>query len=92
MNLYSNTVSTEMISVLKSMMEVSDLSAFRLVGGTSLALQLGHRTSVDIDLFAAGGSPTPEEIGRILSLNFSNEVNIARFQRFGLTAWENYVM
>jgi Nucleotidyl transferase AbiEii toxin, Type IV TA system len=24
---------------------------FRLVGGTSLSLQIGHRTSVDIDLF-----------------------------------------
>jgi len=24
---------------------------FRLVGGTSLALQIGHRQSIDIDLF-----------------------------------------
>ncbi|MGZ3837321.1 MAG: nucleotidyl transferase AbiEii/AbiGii toxin family protein [Flavisolibacter sp.] len=27
------------------------LSAFNLVGGTALALQAGHRISVDIDLF-----------------------------------------
>ena len=26
---------------------------FRLVGGTSLALQIGHRVSVDLDLFCA---------------------------------------
>lgn len=32
-------------------MEVEELNSFRLVGGTSLSLQLGHRTSVDIDLF-----------------------------------------
>lgn len=86
MNFYSNTVSPEMMGLLKRMMEISALSAFRLVGGTGLALQLGHRTSVDIDLFAAGGSPTPEEIGQILTFNFSNELSIVRFQRFGLTA------
>lgn len=27
-------------------------SSFRLVGGTALSLQLGHRMSVDIDLFS----------------------------------------
>ena len=32
-------------------MTLPELSHFRLVGGTSLALQLGHRTSIDIDLF-----------------------------------------
>ncbi len=32
-------------------MQLDELKSFRLVGGTSLALQIGHRTSVDIDLF-----------------------------------------
>ncbi len=32
-------------------MALPELSAFRLVGGTALALQIGHRISVDIDLF-----------------------------------------
>ena len=32
-------------------MSVPELSLFRLVGGTALSLQLGHRMSVDIDLF-----------------------------------------
>lgn len=32
-------------------MALPELSTFRLVGGTSLALQIGHRTSIDIDLF-----------------------------------------
>jgi hypothetical protein len=27
------------------------LNSFRLVGGTALSLQLGHRKSLDIDLF-----------------------------------------
>lgn len=33
-------------------MQIDELSKFRLVGGTSLSLQLGHRMSVDIDLFS----------------------------------------
>lgn len=32
-------------------MEFEELTSFRLVGGTSLSLLLGHRESVDIDLF-----------------------------------------
>lgn len=32
-------------------MQAKELEKFRLVGGTSLSLQLGHRLSVDIDLF-----------------------------------------
>lgn len=32
-------------------MREDKLSDFTLVGGTALALQIGHRISVDIDLF-----------------------------------------
>lgn len=32
-------------------MEAEEFKPFRLVGGTALSLQLGHRLSVDIDLF-----------------------------------------
>ena len=34
------------------MMTQNSLSGFYLVGGTALALQVGHRTSVDLDLFS----------------------------------------
>ena len=34
-------------------MSFSELDEFRLVGGTALALQVGHRRSVDIDLFCS---------------------------------------
>lgn len=33
-------------------MRAKEFEAFRLVGGTSLSLQIGHRESVDIDLFS----------------------------------------
>jgi len=32
-------------------MNIAEFSNLRLVGGTSLALQIGHRKSIDIDLF-----------------------------------------
>jgi hypothetical protein len=32
-------------------MKVEEFSNFYLVGGTSLSLQIGHRNSINIDLF-----------------------------------------
>ncbi len=49
--LYYNTVSRLLLSTLQDLMATSVFDKFRLVGGTSLSLQLGHRQSVDIDLF-----------------------------------------
>ena len=51
MRLYYNTVSTPLLSILRRLMSAEVLNDFRLVGGTALALQRGHRMSVDIDLF-----------------------------------------
>ncbi len=50
--LYYSTVEPLLQNVLKHLMEMDELSSFRLVGGTALSLQLGHRKSVDIDLFS----------------------------------------
>lgn len=49
--LFWNTVSPLLRDALTKMMEDGSFQQFRLVGGTSLSLQLGHRISVDIDLF-----------------------------------------
>lgn len=49
--LYKNTVSDSLWNALQVLMSLEDMKCFRLVGGTSLSLQLGHRISVDIDLF-----------------------------------------
>jgi predicted nucleotidyltransferase component of viral defense system len=39
------------MELLKKIMSEKLFSDFNLVGGTSLALQMGHRNSIDIDLF-----------------------------------------
>ena len=49
--LYWNTVSALLKDSLLLLMQAEELNEFRLVGGTALSLQLGHRMSVDIDLF-----------------------------------------
>lgn len=49
--LYTNTTSALLMDSLKTLMKMDELKRTRLVGGTSLSLQLGHRKSVDIDLF-----------------------------------------
>lgn len=51
MNFYRNTDSDLLWDTLLKLMSSEELSSFRLVGGTSLSIQLGHRKSVDIDMF-----------------------------------------
>lgn len=45
------TVNNLLRAVLEDAMQQREFEGFRLVGGTALSLQLGHRKSVDIDLF-----------------------------------------
>jgi hypothetical protein len=49
--LYKSAVKPELLRVLEKLMQIDVFSDLRLVGGTALALQIGHRQSVDIDLF-----------------------------------------
>ena len=49
--LYYKTIDQNTLELLKKLQSLSILSKMRLVGGTSLALQIGHRKSIDIDLF-----------------------------------------
>jgi len=50
--LYYNTVNKLLKSILSTLMQSDAFSSFRLVGGTALSLHLGHRESIDIDLFS----------------------------------------
>jgi len=49
--LHYSTVSELLCSSLNQLMSAEEFNDFRLVGGTSLSLQIGHRESIDIDLF-----------------------------------------
>jgi hypothetical protein len=45
------TIEPGTLQLLKSLQSVPLFQGLRLVGGTALALQLGHRKSIDLDLF-----------------------------------------
>lgn len=63
--LHLHTVESGTLGLLKNLMSEADLVPFNLVGGTALALQIGHRVSVDLDLF---GYPENLNIPLIASL------------------------
>ena len=50
--LHFETVEPHTLELLKELMGKPYLSTFNLVGGTALSLQLGHRKSIDLDLFS----------------------------------------
>jgi hypothetical protein len=49
--LFIETVSPALLNIIKSISADDSFRDFRLVGGTALSLQLGHRLSVDADFF-----------------------------------------
>jgi len=49
--LHWNTVKSSLRDALTKLVQNKHFDVFRLVGGTSLSLQIGHRMSDDIDLF-----------------------------------------
>jgi predicted nucleotidyltransferase component of viral defense system len=49
--LHTETVDAKTLALIKDIMKKDYFNDFYLVGGTALSLQIGHRTSTDIDLF-----------------------------------------
>ena len=84
--LHTETVEPSTLDLLKRLQRLPELSNTRLVGGTALALHLGHRKSVDLDLFGkfdpivsyrklladAGYSVDGAENGTVQSLRVDN--------------------
>jgi len=72
MALHLNTVSDLLWESLNTLMSIEEFNDFRLVGGTSLSLQQGHRESTDIDLFtdAEYGSIDFNRLEEILNETF----------------------
>ena len=71
-SIYWNTVSPILAESLSFFMKNKFFDDFRLVGGTALSLQLGHRMSLDIDLFPDKpyGSLDFDLIDKFLRSNF----------------------
>ncbi len=80
--LHYNTITAETLELLKKLQAVPAFSELRLVGGTSLALQIGHRNSIDIDLFGKLSiyeialNEALSNIGKLIQLKKSKNINI----------------
>jgi hypothetical protein len=62
--------------LIQQLQALPELREFYLVGGTALALQLGHRNSIDIDLFTKNDF-TPESLLKFLEPAFSIQPSFA---------------
>ncbi len=68
------TVLPDTLELLKVLMQQSLLEEMRLVGGTSLALQYGHRRSVDLDFFGH----TTEDVDELTGMMRNCAKNVVR--------------
>jgi len=64
--LQTSTVERSTFELLKKLMQDEKLSNFILAGGTNLALQIGHRKSIDLDLFTYVQFETEKLINHLL--------------------------
>ena len=82
--LYTHTVKPGTLGLLTQIMKIPELTGFNLAGGTSLALQIGHRLSVDLDLF--GNRPFAQQeildlinhLGDIKQIGYSKNIFVLK--------------
>ena len=70
-------ISPHTFQLIQQLQTIPELKEFYLVGGTSLALQLGHRNSIDIDLFSKN-SFNAETIAEALKDKHTFSTTLAR--------------
>jgi hypothetical protein len=70
-------ISKETFSLIQELQSLPFLKEFYLVGGTALALKLGHRNSIDIDLFTQNEFST-QEIAQKIAVNRSFFISFER--------------
>lgn len=77
--LYKETIEPKTLELLIDLQKEPLLSTFNLVGGTALALQLGHRKSIDLDFFTSESFDL-EEVKMMLIKKYDFKVSYSRSQ------------
>lgn len=72
--IHYDTISRKMRTIAKSLFD-NFSSEFYLAGGTALSLQIGHRTSMDLDYFINAHLDTPKLKNLISEVFKNNKVN-----------------
>ncbi len=85
--LHQNTVEPRTLGILNRLMQLPELEQFALVGGTNLALRLGHRLSVDLDIFtnepfdlAAVWEAIRQEFPKVIKLDERGQTLLANIE------------
>ncbi len=78
--LHTQTLAPQTLGLIQVLQEEPLLRGFHLVGGTALALQIGHRLSIDIDLFTRD----EYDVDEVLTL-FINKYGFQRNYQRGRT-------
>jgi hypothetical protein len=71
--LRTNTVEARTLDLIKRLMSDDRFNGFNLVGGTALALKVGHRKSIDIDLFSTSAFGA-SDLAAHLEANYQAEI------------------
>ncbi len=77
--LFLNTISVELLAVAKAVIAMEEINPYRMVGGTALALQIGHRNSVDIDLFSNHKVNKSVVVSALKDAFPKNEFNVTQY-------------
>lgn len=76
--LHHATIHSNTLGLLKKIMAIPELAGFNLAGGTSLALQIGHRISVDLDFFGSSAFEAVEILDLLSDFTPINIVSQAK--------------
>ena len=77
--LYKETIEPKTLELLIELQKENLLSSFNRVGGTALALHLGHRKSIDLDFFTSEVFDL-EEVKNMLIQKYDFKVSYSRSQ------------
>jgi len=69
-------IAPETFKLIIDLQNLMELKEFNLVGGTALALQIGHRNSIDIDLFCQGEFNNQQLLELLNNSNFQIDVKL----------------
>lgn len=79
--LYPETVEPGTLGLLKRLMGDEALHHFVLVGGMALSLQIGHRKSIDLDLFTNAPLEPSMELLHLLDEGYPVQARHCQKQR-----------
>ena len=80
--LHYETILPETLELLKKIQSLETFKDARLVGGTALALQLGHRQSVDLDFFGPVTTSLEELAAELSTFSSVTPLSSSKLMRF----------